>query len=552
MVDRGGGLAPANMTFGNLKSNIVDQLPAVATEWNVLSNAIVVAKTQDRGLKIMFGGDSIGGDTVVGIASIFKNSYKFGVQDACFRLGFPYWYSSPSSFSSEADLWWGDGQTLVVNSGATDTWSGGFKTADNIKLWYVKDSLLGTATVETSPNGSTWTTVASFSTSGTRSLNVTNISISRAAIMVRVTASGGVVKYIWAEMEDSVTRGAKFYTANAGGKYMSQFLGMSTASIATILTNLQPDIVVWSQLKESWDRTNFPAFKTLINTYCPQADIVLVSTHRINPAAEAAAATADKAENLVKLDRSIARTNGWSFVDQFSGQSWSNVVENSFNSDNVHFYTTAGQRWKTSRLVDSLDMKGLCAIANASFPNAAPRTNATDYGSIEIRTSAAGEFMKFTNDYLEIKIPSTGGGGILISNGWAPGRTAIYLGNQNYNWNFAGNADISAVRGTNGIYIYTVNKGDGYTGNSAQFFPLGGFATWKGSPSGSDTTDPGAGGWRANHIVSQTIITNGAAVWHVTNATPSFSYPNGSIAVNTSGGSGTTFYVREAGNWVAK
>jgi hypothetical protein len=44
----------------------------------------------------------------------------------------------------------------------------------------------------------------------------------------------------------------------------------------------------------------------------------------------------------------------------------------------------------------------------------------------------------------------------------------------------------------------------------------------------------------------------GGTMWWVRTGAPTFSAPNGDIAIRADGGAGSTFYVREGGSWVAK
>ena len=139
---------------------------------------------------------------------------------------------------------------------------------------------------------------------------------------------------------------------------------MGEGNIATLLTHLDPTLIVWQQLKPISDRTNWPATKSLFQKYAPRASVVLISGHHVTPAADIPPNTVS---NMVAIDRLIATTNGWGFVDLWSGQSWSNVVASGFSSDGIHFYTPAGLRWTGNQLIDAIGLKALIATHNATI-----------------------------------------------------------------------------------------------------------------------------------------------------------------------------------------
>lgn len=397
-----GATAGTNAALGAVGSSLTDGSNNAArlyrigpvgtvTHYGTLTNFLTTCLTANRPIKILFGGDSIGADCAGDTVRLFERFHTGGKPRGGFAHGFPDYYSSaPSFYGAATDVYWGatgsGGQGYTLTNTASMTWGGasggGYVTGDSIQYLFHSDPTNGTATIETTANGTDFTTVAVVDQSGSRALNVTNISVTRAAIGARVTSTGDTMHF-WLSILDSQTKAARVSVVNVSGRYLKDFKDMGTANLATLLTNLSPDLIVWQQLKEAYDRTNWPSVKTIFTTYAPNASVCLISGHWISPANEPAAA-ANTVSNLVALDRSISISNRWGFVDVWSGQNWSNTVANGFSSDGTHFSAT-GQAWEFSEFANAVNLPVLITANNLTLstnqiPSINPLANTTNRG----------------------------------------------------------------------------------------------------------------------------------------------------------------------------
>jgi len=346
-------------------SGALNVTPRVTTEFGQTPSFSASLLTNGA-IRAMFGGDSIGSDAHGGFRDILRRESVAGLQDGAFQSSFPYWFSSAQNLTSDySDCWWS--ASWLATDAQEVTWGGpnggGYKTFDTIKFWYVASPTNGSATLSMSTDNATFTPVATINTATERRLMVTNVTVPRQTAMVKMTASSNVVT-VWMEVLDSQSQGARVSACHAGGKSLENFLAMGEGNIATLLTNLDPSLIVWQQLKPVSDRTNWPAMKSFFQTYAPRASVVLISGHHVTPAADIPPNTVS---NMVAIDRLIATTNGWGFVDLWSGQSWSNVVASGFSSDGIHFSTPAGLQWTGNQLIDAIGLKALIATHNSTI-----------------------------------------------------------------------------------------------------------------------------------------------------------------------------------------
>jgi len=324
-----------------------------------------------RPVHILWLGDSIGGNSTEAIVRIFENYWPNGLQRGAPMLGFPRYYSNqggPWGQDFGNDYW---GVSFLLTNGAWQAWGGpsggGYVQADSLTFWYLRDSTCGSALLEVTTNGTAWTAVATVNTASGSGLAVTNFTLPAASYSVRVTSLGGGsanrVRYVWAALLNSAqTNSLIGSVCAAGGQDLLAFLAMGTNSIATLLTNLNPDLIFYEQKKDVWTRTNWPAVAALFKTYASNADVCLLSGQISNGTLDYPTPNPTNSSYAVALvDRSIAITNGWVYVDDYSPLSdWPNIiVANGFNADNLVHLNSTGQLFAgsiTARALGLLDL----------------------------------------------------------------------------------------------------------------------------------------------------------------------------------------------------
>jgi hypothetical protein len=324
-----------------------------------------------RPVRILWLGDSIGGNTLEATLRLFENFWPNGVQRGAPFLGFPRYYSSqsgPYGYQVGVD-WWGT--SFLLTNGATQTWGGpaggGYVQADSLSFWFLRDATSGSAQLDVTTNGTLWETVATVDTATGDGLAVTNVPLAPGSYAVRITSLGGGakdrVRCLWAALLNSAQANSLVASAcNSLGRDLGAFLAMGTNNIATLLTNLNPDLILYEQKKDVWTRSNWPALAGLFRTYAANADVCLLSGQISNGPNDYPTPNPTNSSYAVALvDRSIAISNGWAYVDDFTPlNDWQNIiVANGFNQDNLVHLNPAGQLFAGTVAVRALGLLDL-------------------------------------------------------------------------------------------------------------------------------------------------------------------------------------------------
>jgi hypothetical protein len=178
---------------------------------------------------------------------------------------------------------------------------------------------------------------------------------------------------LWACLLDSKSRGLVASGFNAGGQDLSALLAMGTNNIATLLSNLNPDLIFYEQKKDVWTRSNWPTAAGLLRAYATNADVCLLSGQISNGPNDYPAANPTNSSYAIALvDRSIALSNGWAYVDDFTPlNDWPNIiVANGFNADGIVHLNAAGQLFAGSIAVKQL---GLVEMLTTARPEGAAK-----------------------------------------------------------------------------------------------------------------------------------------------------------------------------------
>src|SRR5207253_2035373 len=158
--------------------------------------------------------------------------------------------------------WWVPNAPYDLTNGASIKFGGpnggGYVLGDTLRLWWLSDAGNGTLTFASSTDNSVFTTQKTIDTSlggGGGRLVCTNVTVAFASYNVRVThtAASGTknrVTIIGAEILNSTNKALKLYDLHAGGQDLTGFVAMGQGNVATLLTNINPSMIVYEQIKE--------------------------------------------------------------------------------------------------------------------------------------------------------------------------------------------------------------------------------------------------------------------------------------------------------------
>ena len=317
----------------------------------------------NRPVRVLWLGDSIGDNSAEAVANLFEDYSLDGLsRGAPFVYGNRF-YSTLSIIESVPGSWWIPGAVCALTNSDSNIWGGpffgGYVSADTLQFWYLAAPTNGIATLATSTDTTTWTTRAVVDESvGATGLAVTNIALPPGNYAVRISAAGRV-QYLHPSLIDSTSLGAHMSVCNAFGRTLGDFLAMGTNNIAILLTNLNPDLIFYEEKKDVWTRTNWPAVAALFRTYAPGADVCLMPGQISNTFVDYPTPNPTNSSYAVALvDRTIASTNGWAFVDDYTPLSdWPGVVvANGFNADTVVHLNGTGKMFAGSIVVRRLGL----------------------------------------------------------------------------------------------------------------------------------------------------------------------------------------------------
>jgi hypothetical protein len=523
-------------------------------------------------LKLLWLGDSTGADSIAAFSQFLNANFLYGTDPICVCSGiFPQdpngFFDLPTGCNQGLNTpdWWFKSFSLTNNITQTfgGTGAGDFVTANKLSFWYSAKAGRGTCILQTSPNNSTWTTVATVdTTTGPAGLRLTNISLTTGKYNVRVkTTVGGTenrVVYLWPELQNTATNSALFFDGHADGQILANLLAMGTNNIASLLTNYNPDVILYEQTKPVYTLTNWPAVAWLFKTYASNSDVVIVQSQ----CASDPALNSDPANGgpyQMGINRMVAITNDWAFVDNYTPLSdWTNfIVANGFNGDDTVHLNTAGRLYsgyciiRQLGLVDQLAAAGVLKTFNFQLSTFNPLYNTTNIGPFTVQSSNV-NFAVFDS------IGSTA--------------EALWMGPLNGTagpWMLQGDrSGTTFLRGNNGIFFHTTSSGQALAG---YLWPSGGWSFMDEWNDGLRTIDPGTGNIivggkvrAGSGVVTDTTVnaTNGFLIATIKIVTGSGSpesaitAPVGSVYLRTDGGSSTTIYVKESGSgntgWVGK
>lgn len=435
-------------------------------------------------ISIVVLGDSIGQDVAFSLWDFFNFSTRFPAQISTLNpaLSYPLWWNSAVNTRDIPDLWWASGGVQVLTNTETHFWAGGVgqtikASGDKMFLWFFGGPTNGTISVSNSTDNVTWTRVVSIDESAlSRGLYYTNVAISSNAYFLKVASVSGYAQYLAAGVENSVLKSTKIHCIPAAGKEYGDFLAMGTNNIATLFTNLKPDLIVWHQIKRVSSRTNMPSIKFLYDAYATNASRV----HSVGQATLLGDSgdTDPRLEGL--CEREIALTNGWGYLDLWTP--YSNTNRNKAlgfaqpGVDEIHFNKigrkSVSENWmQKMHLVERLNST----------------TNFVGGGYVSGNLPVSGNLT--VSGFAKIIDPV--GGTTVITNAGA-GVTAITMQDNVVLKGFSSGTTV--LNGTAGIQLGLANRGDGFGGVDGQIYASGGLNLWPSGGGGHNADDPGQGG----------------------------------------------------------
>jgi hypothetical protein len=330
-----------------------------------------------RAPRVLWLGDSIADNTYEAFLRTFETYWPAGVQRGYFLTGYPRFWTSqtgPWAVGFVTNGFWNN--IFLLTNGAVQSYggpaNGGYVYADTLQLWYVRTPGSGSARLEISTNMVSWQPLATIDAGGSFSgpgLTVTNFQISPANYAARIVCLGGGSEnrfcYVWISLIDSQSQGLAATMANAYGRGLDDFIAMGP-NVPVLLTNVNPDLIIYEQKKDLWTRTNWPAVASLFHVYAPNADVCLLAGNISNgPYDYPVPDPTNSSYAVAMVDRSIALTNGWAFVDDYTPlNDWAHIiVANGFNEDNLVHLNFAGKLFAGSILAREFGLEQLVAAA---------------------------------------------------------------------------------------------------------------------------------------------------------------------------------------------
>lgn len=283
-------------------------------------------------IRILFIGDSIGLQSMSKVRKAFNSFSTWPHYQMHAMAGYPYLWGRRGSFGGTPvtvtnipALDWNGLELYYLPSGQSDYWASGpslnlFATnADTATLVFYGGATNAILTLAVSTDGSSWTDVITVDESaygGWR--QVTNRTITPGNYQLRLTASGsGNAYYKSPGLTSSTARSSILPYEASGGKTLQDFLAMGTNCIATMLTNLNPHAIVYTQTKNVDTRSGWVAFKWLVDNYATNADVILLSGQP-STASAAESNTNQGSWYQLQTDRVSARAYKWAYVDMTS------------------------------------------------------------------------------------------------------------------------------------------------------------------------------------------------------------------------------------------
>lgn len=291
----------------------------------------------NRAAHIMFLGDSTGGDSANAIISMFSSNYLYGISPVLEFQGLSGYFPSSRTlgfFQSNAVPDY-VGSVFVVSNGSQGTFGITLtqpQVGNSIRFTYIATNTTGTILIYTSPStaSNTWTLIdTTDTTTGPAGIRVTNIALaSTTNIYLKVSNSvpgtEGRSYFIWPQIRSTTGRKVEFLDSHVGGITLGNFMAMGTNNIAQLLTNFAPDIIFYQQKKSVASMDYWTNVAVMFNTFATNSDVVVIQSY---PSATSESDPANGSQFQLPVQRDVAKSNNWVFIDMVTPFPWTNVVQ---------------------------------------------------------------------------------------------------------------------------------------------------------------------------------------------------------------------------------
>lgn len=319
-------------------------------------------------LKLACMGDSVANAGYFSITQALSNMLGFNGGDG--GGGSIYWMNLSGSSTYDGVTWPAAFSILTSgNSPLTISKNGADITANLLKVYYVGKTGAGTFKIQTNTANAGWVDEAGYdnidanvASSGTGM--VVSISKTRAAMQARIVHLTGTTSIVGAALYDTAARGVTINDLSLSGTPMTYWGDTPDAIKGPVLASQAPTAILM-QWKDSASifETQFPLFKTFVDTYLPNTDIILVGTTPIE--------TGDvNTLRQNRMMRNFAIKYGWAYFDGYTPMiNYARGLADGFlqGGGDVH-PTTNGYAFVASALYDWLAWGNNVALNSGNQP----------------------------------------------------------------------------------------------------------------------------------------------------------------------------------------
>lgn len=277
-------------------------------------------------------GDSRGNDFFAKMMGFFDTYTSMPTDYAAWQI-YPYWWERLGSFAGTAAsftnvpaLNWNPFTLIVLRPGEAHFWAsgashtGGASNVNRLDFYFYGGSTNGSCDIYTTPMGTPVFTkrVVVNETLYPGYICATNLALTAGnyRAMVSNTTSANVYYRSLGFVSTSVRR-SRIYLEVSGGQEMGTFLAMGTNTIASMLTNHRPTVILYPQTKLVTSYSNFPKLRYLFNTFATNADVGLVL---MSPGTNLVASASTNEGSFYQLQdwRPRVRSYSWFLIDMMS------------------------------------------------------------------------------------------------------------------------------------------------------------------------------------------------------------------------------------------
>lgn len=266
---------------------------------------------------------------------------------------------------------WPTGTVIEVPAGGVAQWphASPFGIADRLDIFYVQEPGAGTLLVETSTNGSSWTSQGTIDADGVLAGAVYTVTITSGRYYLRVVGQTGTVNVLWSGARRNGIRGYQCANIAEGGWSLANANTCPAAIVTPIMAHLNPCLITFlMDDSAALFEANFPTLKATLSAGAPNASWIVFGNGPKSVANGGDAASQAQCDWI----RSQVDTLGIAFVDMMQLlKSYDALSALGWEGDGVHLSEQA--YWfvasRTLRELDVLPVTGRVFDAEAFTPS---------------------------------------------------------------------------------------------------------------------------------------------------------------------------------------